>query len=383
MSASNVCPACGAVNGLANLFCINCGTRLGAPASAAGPAPTPYPTPPYAPMPPGGPMPAGAYPYMPGPPPIRRATFSNILSATFEVWTKNFLNFFIVFLSLAVLNGVIGGLLAFAFFGTFGLGTGVFPGSPPAGVTAGSLGTLLLFGLVVFVLSAIITSTVIGGMTEYAVRRNRGESMTLERALRRGFERFLSILGANILLTFMVVGLVVLPLLAIIYPLASSGGAIPAGTAIAVLCGGLLAFVVGCVVALYVYLGMVLFAPAIMLENQNAVGSLKRSWRITKGSRWSILGAIIALALIQALIGAAISVPTMFITNPILSLITSALVSGLVGSWFVIMPAVAYDLIMRQPTYTAPPYYPGPAMGPPAGFAPPGPPPGAPPPSGP
>ncbi|HWM49924.1 MAG TPA: hypothetical protein VNO76_01070, partial [Thermoplasmata archaeon] len=60
--------------------------------------------------------------------------------------------------------------------------------------------------------------------------------------------------------------------------------------------------------------------------------------------------------------------------------------AGIVGAWSIIVSAVAYDLIVRQPKFVAPAYYPGPAMGPPpaAPQAPPQPPPGPPaPPRGP
>jgi len=385
MSASNVCPACGAANGPTNLFCINCGTRLSAPpASAPAPAASPAGYPPAYPTmpPPSVPAPTGVYPYMPGPLPVRRATFGSIMSATFDVWTKNFANFFVVFLGLAVANALIAGLFAFAFFGVFGIGSGFVPGTPPASVVVGNFATLILFAIAVVLASAVISSIVNGGMTEYAVRRYRGEGMTLERALRRGFERFLSILGANVLLTILVFGLVLLPLLAI-FPLALSIGTGDPGTAIALLCGGFLAFVIGGIVALYVYIGMSLYAPAIMVENQKSVGGLMRSWRITKGYRWSIFGAILVIALIQALVAGAILVPTFFVSSPILEIVASALVSGLVGSWLVIMAAVAYDLIVRQPTYGPPPYFPGPTIAPPMGAAQAPPPPGAPPPSGP
>jgi len=394
MSASNVCPACGAANGPTNLFCINCGTRLStplaaAPVPAASPTayPTAYPAAYPAVPPPGFPAPAGVYPYMPGPPPMRRATFGNIMSATFDVWTKNFVSFFVVFLALAVVNSLIAGLFAFAFFGVFGLGSGFVPGSPPENVPVTNFATLILFAIAVVLASAVISSIVAGGMTEYAVRRYRGETMTLERALRRGFERFLSILGANVLLTILVFGLVLLPLLAIL-PLALSIGTGDPGTVIALLCGGFIAFVVGGIVALYVYIGMSLYAPAVMVENQKALDGLMRSWRMTKGYRWSIFGAILVISLIQALVGGAILVPTVFLSSPILDIVASALVSGLVGSWLVIMAAVAYDLIVRQPTYGPPPYgpppyFPGSTIAPPMGAAQVPPPPGAPPPPGP
>jgi len=307
-----------------------------------------------------------------------------ILSGMFDVWTKNFLNFFVVFLGLALVNGLIGGLLAFLIIGTFSAGSGIFPGTTVGTVSVASLGALVLLAIVSVLASAIINSIVYGGMTEYAVRRYRGESMTLERALRRGLERFLSILGANIMLTILLFALVLLPLLLAIPGLFlfASGG--DPGTALALVCGGLIGFVIGGVIALYVYIGMGLYAPAIMMENHRAVDGLMRSWHLTKGHRWSLLGALIVAGILFFLISVAVTFPAAFFGNAAVNLIATAIASGLVGSWFVILAAVAYDLLVRQPTFGAPPYFPGPTMSPPAGAAqmPQGPP-AAPPPPGP
>ncbi|MGI0148629.1 MAG: hypothetical protein ACREDF_03740, partial [Thermoplasmata archaeon] len=95
---------------------------------------------------------------MPAPPPVRRATFSSILSATFDVWTKNFVKFFVVFLVLAFVTGLIGALVSFAFFGVFGVGSGLVPGSPPTNVTTANFATLILFAIAVVLAGAIISS---------------------------------------------------------------------------------------------------------------------------------------------------------------------------------------------------------------------------------
>jgi len=286
LSASAVCPSCGTLNLPANLFCTNCGVRL-VPAAAvtASPATSPQATPPGIPptAPSGFPAAGGAYPYFPPPP--QRANAPNILSGMFDVWAKNFLNFLVVFLSLAFLNALIAALLAFAILGTFVSGSGVLPA--PAGFTGSSLGALLVLSAGTFVSAVILNSAVIGGMTEYAVRRYRGEAVPLERALRRGFDRFLSILGANFLLTMLTFGLIILPLLLILYGTFLVGGSANPGSAIGLLCGGLAALAVGGLVALYLSIALSLYAPAIMMENKRAVDGLMRSRQITKGYRWS------------------------------------------------------------------------------------------------
>jgi hypothetical protein len=313
-----------------------------------------------------------------------------MLSGLFDVWTKNFLPFFVIYLALGAATGALSVVLSFAIFGTVFLGGG-FAGVPTTTLTGLNLGLILLYAISIFVVSAILTSVVTGAMTEYAVRRYRGEPMTVEQALRRGLQRFLSILGANVLLGLILFGLVTLPLILILFALVA--GVSGAGGALALLCGGLILFAVLGALAVFLYVSLILYAPAIMMENASAVGGLSRSWRMTRGHRWSLFGAILVASLLAGVISVAISVPlslTSLVGDPVVSafvsIVSSALISALVGSWTVILVAVAYALIARHPTPffgAAPPYAPGPAVAPPPGAAQTGPPPPSGPPPGP
>ena len=367
MSVSNVCPSCRTPNLAANLFCTNCGARLGTQAGAAPPyVMSPQALPPGYPWaaPPGVPAAGGVYPSFPPPP--RRATASTILTGTLDVWAKNFLNFFVVFFGLALANGLIAGLLALAILGTFASGSGIFPASP-AGFTSSSIGTLVLLSAATFVATAILNSVVAGGMTEYAVRRHRGESVPVERSLRRGFERFLSILGANFLVTLLTFGLIILPLLLVVSGVFLVGGSTDPSSAIALLCGGLVTFAVGGLVALYLSIRLSLNAPAIMMESKGAVDGLMRSWKLTKGHWWSLFGALFVVGILLLAITLAITLPAALIPGPVPTFAAAAIASGLVGSLSVILAGVAYDLIVRQWTFGAPPLFPGSAVAPPAG----------------
>jgi len=355
LSASIVCPACGATNSPTHTFCINCGIRLPAAPVPPGVPPPGVPSPPPAAYPAPGAYPyPTAYPYYGVPP--RTATFSEILSGTFQVWTKNFVNFFIVYLALAAVTTLLGVALGFALFGVLVSAGGLIPGG--GAPTGASLVTLLVFAIGALVISVIVTSVVNGGMTEYAVRRFRGEPMTIQQALRRGFDRFLSILGANVLLTLIVFALVLLPILLIIPILLLGSG--NAGFLIAAICGLLLALIIGGTIAIWVYVSMSLYAPAVMMENARAVDSLKRSWTITKGHRWSIFGAILIAQILAVVISVAITFPAGLARNTVVSLAASIIASALVGPWLAILAAVAYDLIVRAPApaYAPPPYTP-------------------------
>ena len=375
VATSKVCPSCGAVNDPSNVFCIHCGKPLAAgPAQATATYPTAYP-PGYPAMPPGVPAPPGAYPYF-GPPP-RRATASSILSGMFDVWTKNFVNFFLVFSVVALVNGLLGALFFYAFLGTFAVPTGFVPPVPSAGGSV-DVGRFIGLAIAVALVGAILNSIIMGGMTEYAVRHHRGEQIGVEAALRRGLQRFLSILGATILLILLVVAVLVVPF-ALLVSLAFSGAAAPGG-GIGAVCGLIVAFFVGGFIALYVGIGMSLYAPAIMMENQGAIGGLSRSWHMTKGHRWSLFGALLVTVILSSIINGVITFPAGFLGNAIVNVVAGAIASGIVGGWIAILTAVAYDLIVSQPTpmYGPPPYVPGPGS-PPMPGSPPGPQPPAPP----
>jgi membrane-anchored glycerophosphoryl diester phosphodiesterase (GDPDase) len=285
----------------------------------------------------------------------------------FDVWTKDFRNFFLVFLVLGLVNGLLGTLLVFAIFGVFlAVPSGFIP-TVPGGLPSGNLVGLILFFILAAVGGVILNSIVTGGMVYYSVRRFRGETITLEAALRKGLEKFLSIFGANLLLSLLIFGVILVPLV-LLLPLTFSGGTIDPTSAIATICGALALLVVGSVFVLYISVAMSLNAPAIMMENTNAVGGLRRSWRLTKGHWWSLFGAIVIAGILGGIITSAIAIPVSLIRSPIASLVASAVATGIVGAWSIIVSAVAYDLIVRQPTFAppfAPPYYPGPTMAPP------------------
>ena len=348
MSAPQTCPRCGAANALENVFCLNCGTRLlwamppTSPPPGVPPAYTTAWAPPYS-------VPYPPYPYVP---PRRSARAGDLLSAVFEVWTKNFGGFFSVYLLVAVINGLISGILSFLLAGTFTAGSGVLPGTPNINLTNIDLARLIAFLILAAAASIILNSIVLGGMTEFAVRRFRGTRITVGDALRRGFQKYPSVLGANVLIELIVGGLVLFPLVLLLVVVVRSGPpfVLSQGT-IAVLCGGLIVLAFAAVFAIYLAIAFNLFAPAIMMEKVGAVQSLRRSWALTRGHRLSIFGAFLAISILAGIIAGAIAFPAALTQSPIVILIATALASALVAPWTVILAAVAYDLIGRQPSY--------------------------------
>ena len=362
--------------------CRSCGTLsppawapspVGAP-PGSGPAPPPSGPPPAPSAPPLAGLPPG-YPVPPWQAPgrYRTATFSSIFSDTFGLFARHPLEFFLPYFVFSI---AVSSLLSLAEAYTLGSLSFTFDPANPATFPADLLFTYLaLIGLIALG-SSIVGTVVQGGVSHFAILRHRSADATLGRSFREGLSRILSLLGAGILVAFVVIGLFAMPIFLLLLGVVSSN--------FAVLGLGFLALIVAVPVAIYVGIALSLFAPAIMMERVRAVPSLRRSWALTKARRLSLFGAYFVIGLLAAVVSFAISLPAGLIGDPIIAIVLGGIGQGLVGSWVVIAAAVAYDLIVSQPVVTS---WPWPAWGTPGvppgapAPAPPGPPP--PPPAGP
>lgn len=284
-----------------------------------------------------GPVAPASYPSYPPPP--RPASFSSFLSGMFDTWKNNFWDFFLVYLILGLVTGGISAGLSYGLFGV--PATGGFVTVPATtGVSTANLGLLLLYVIATIVALVVVTTIVQGAMSEYSVRRFRGEAMTLGQAINRGVAKFLSIFGATLLVVLIVVGIVVVPVLVLV-SLASAGAGL---ASIGIFILGLL---VAIIVVVYVALGLALFAPAIMIENTSAVGGLSRSWSLMRGHRASLFGAIIVASIFAGIIELAFSIPAGLTGIRAVTVVAEALAGAIVTPWFVVLTAVAYDLLAK------------------------------------
>lgn len=284
----------------------------------------------------------------------------------FQTWRQNFWNFFVVYLILGLATGGIGAALSYAVLGAVATGgIGTLPAT--TGIPTTNPGLVAIYLILTIVAGVVVTTIVQGAMAEYSVRRFRGETMTLGQAIDRGIAKFVSVLGALLLTVLLVVGIVVLPLL-VLLPLALSGGAVGAVVAL------LLGLVIAIVVVIYVGLGLALFAPAIMMENTSAVGGLSRSWSLMKGHRASLFGAVLIVVILEAVIESVFTIPAGLTGVAAIAIVAAAIAGAIVNPWFVVLTAVAYDLLVKL--YPAMPpgggaYIPGTPAGVPLGNAPP------------
>jgi hypothetical protein len=129
-----------------------------------------------------------------------------------------------------------------------------------------------------------------------------GRRMGAEAMWRRSRGRLLAALGLALL-----IGLVTV--LAVVVVLVPGAVALAAGSG---LVGGILlaAGVAGGIfVAVLLYTRWSLAAPALMLENASVTTSMRRSWRIVRGSTWRVFGILLLAGIIVNIGQAVVTVP--------------------------------------------------------------------------
>jgi hypothetical protein len=328
------CPRCGYPNLLWHGVCARCGQRLLAPGVL--PPAIPESPPPQQPA---------AVPFLRPPwAPPRPASFSRILSEFFASFGKDVLRYLGVYLILGL---GIQGVLALVGLAMPAPTVPAAAPATPAEISAllGSLmQSLVSTAAVTFLVTVALTSLVAGGVTDFAIRRRAGESVRFAESLRRGIRRYPTILLAALIYGAATEGIVLLSL-----GLMFAGFAgLPNPAAIALLCGGSLLEILGSVLAIFFSVVLVLYAPPIMMEKSTALGGLRRSWNLTRGHRWSLLGAILVVDLIAIAISLATGDAALSLRNPVVAPLAGVLATGLTGSWIVVVASVAYDLILRE-----------------------------------
>ena len=355
------CVRCGTPNVSASERCANCGNSLtlGAPPPPSGSEPS-YPRPPPT---------AWEAQY---PPPIQKpATAGNIVGDTLRVYAKDFLAYILVFLLFgAATTGMTLALTAYAF------GTPADTPIPPiASFSPSALYVFIALAVSIAIVGAVVQSVITAALTFFAVQRFRRAPVSLGKAFEVAVSRFLSVLGASLVTTF-ILGIGVAVGLGVFLVAAATRN-------LSLLAAAGIFFLAFLPIALYVFLALSLAAPAIMMEGKRAIEGLRRSWELTRHRRLTLFGAQLVVGLLAAVVGGAISLPVLLsaysnpsgslvIVNPYVSAIATVVATGITGAWGLILAAVAYQLILSEPPMGAWPgrYAPPPApLGQPFGTA--------------
>lgn len=148
---------------------------------------------------------------------------------------------------------------------------------------------------VIAMIATLLTTSV---LTVVISRSVLGRSVTLREAWSEARPRLLPLLGLTVLLSAMVVAIMAVGL--------TPGLLLPGGLGAAL---AFLGFVAACVVAVWLWVRFTLAAPALMLERQPILTSLRRSTKLVKGSWWRMFGMLLLTGVLIFVLTLIIAIP--------------------------------------------------------------------------
>jgi hypothetical protein len=159
------------------------------------------------------------------------------------------------------------------------------------------------------VVVTLVASLVLTGILTVAVSRAvLGQSISARDAWDQARPRLPALLGVTGLVLLIMLGLAVLALApGVILALASA----PTAAIVIAFVLGIPAFVV---VAAYLYTAFALAPPAIVLERQGVVASLRRSRSLVRGAWWRTFGILLLVNLIAQVLAGILGVPFTVLT---------------------------------------------------------------------
>lgn len=190
----------------------------------------------------------------------------------------------IPYLILAIMLAVLGVAFAGSFASAFD-GTGSAPDLDPE-----LIAPAITFGLAFVVIAIVVFSVQSAALVHAASERYHGRETTIGASLRVGLRASLRLIVAGVLVFL---GLILLPA-AIFIAAALTRQAI--------------VLVIAGLVSVFLFFFLItswMLVPVIAtIEGAGPVQSLVRSWRLTNGSRWRVLGLLALLVVLQGVISA-------------------------------------------------------------------------------
>lgn len=158
---------------------------------------------------------------------------------------------------------------------------------------AAALFTLVVIGVVASLISVLFLSVQIGSLVDAAAARYLGRETTIGASFRAGLRVAPKIIGTGLLLFFsLLIGWLVLFVILVI-----ARNAIVATLGIL---GGL-------IVTVFVFASWLVAPVVAAIEPVGPIHAVRRSWWLSNGHRWRILGLQILLAVLQAVLSTLIS----------------------------------------------------------------------------
>ncbi|MCR2818102.1 glycerophosphoryl diester phosphodiesterase membrane domain-containing protein [Microbacterium sp. zg.Y1090] len=252
----------------------------------------------------------------PGIIPLRPLTFGLVLGRSFSALRQNprvLLGFAVLVQSVATFLGttviVAVSVPAFLRLDTLRPGTPAFD-QVLAGSVAMVLAASVLIGLALSALSVLVQGVVVSEVAHAVV----AEKLTLRVLWARVKPVAWRLVGYTLLLslaTLVVLGAVVAAVVALVFADVLSGVLLGVGLGLAAI-----------PLVLWLTVKLLLVAPTIILEHATIRGALARSWSLTRGRFWPMLGVVVIISMAFATLGQLVSVPFSLATTAVSTVLT-------------------------------------------------------------
>ncbi len=239
-------------------------------------------------------------------PQLRPMSFTDLIDASFRLYRSNFVAFVgivaVVQVPIALLQIILQNTLGASYLRAL---LGMSSGSSAALLDAELLTTVLLYlGALIllgFAQVLLLQTLGIGALARAISSSYLGQRIGIVEAYRFGTRRFLNLFGAALLIGICNLIALMLALgvpLGLLFVASQPGSGSGAGMAIA-------AVLLMVVLFLAYFIGTLLLAgrllfttQAIVLEDHSALDGIRRSWQLSRGSFWRILGILLLITVL-------------------------------------------------------------------------------------
>ena len=210
-------------------------------------------------------------------------------------------------------------------------------------------------GLWMLLVPIVIVLSIVGtlAISSLALRREN----VIGAAIAHGFRRFLPMLGATLLIAVGLCIVVVPIVLALGLNPESLRNPTPGAAG-----GLLLAFLLIAIIVIAVWVKLMLMTPVAAAERVGPIGIIRRSWGLTRGHFWKLLGFVILMIIVLLVVGMVVGLlfgllvaavagaPEPGSLAGLLLLLASALVNAAFGVVLTTMVARIYVQLAGEPT---------------------------------
>jgi hypothetical protein len=220
---------------------------------------------------------------------LRPLGIGDVLDRVFAIYRARAIGLFvlglILFVALVIAWIVLGVVFAFAGASTFQR-LSQQPTNDPAALLSNPvfldlMGGVFVFAIVGWLLTLLVGAVFTGAVIDAAAAAHLGQERSLSQSFVVGFQSSLRIFFAGVLATIAVT------LLSIVFNLAST-----------FVDNGIVLFLIFCVslfVQIYVEASWFVAPVVATIERHGPISSLRRSWQLSSGFRWRIVGLVLLL----------------------------------------------------------------------------------------